>query len=131
MDGSFRGGGGHGLNVLGGPLAVCSEDPVTGFYRTGCCDTGPEDVGVHTVCVVMTDDFLTFSRDEGNDLMTPRPEFGFQGLNAGDRWCLCAGRWKEAFDAGMAPQVVLASTNIVTLQLVSLDDLKLKAIDLE
>ena len=129
MDGSYSGGGGQQLNVLGRPLALCSEDPVTGFYRTGCCETGPGDIGVHTVCAVMTDDFLIFSRDAGNDLMTPRPEYGFQGLKAGDQWCLCAGRWKEAFDAGKAPLVKLAATNIVTLQVVALDDLKSKAID--
>ena len=129
MDGSYSGGGGQQLNVLGRSLALCSEDPVTGFYRTGCCETGPGDIGVHTVCAVMTEDFLIFSRDAGNDLMTPRPEFGFQGLKAGDQWCLCAGRWKEAFDAGKAPLVKLAATNIVTLQVVTLDDLKSKAID--
>ena len=130
MDGGFGGGNGRQRNVLGGVLGVCSEDPVTGFYRTGCCETGPGDVGLHTVCSIMTEDFLLFSRAAGNDLMTPRPEFGFAGLKAGDQWCLCAGRWKEAFDAGVAPNVVLAATNIITLQVVSLDDLKSKALDL-
>ena len=95
MDGGFSGGG-RQRNVLGGALALCSEDPVTGFYRTGCCETGPQDHGVHTVCAVMTDDFLAFSKSRGNDLSTPRPEFGFAGLKAGDRWCLCAARWREA-----------------------------------
>ena len=129
MDGGFGGGGGRQLNVLGTPLGMCSEDPMTGFYRTGCCETGPGDMGLHTVCAVMTDEFLTFSRSMGNDLSTPRPEFGFAGLKAGDQWCLCAGRWKEAFDAGKAPFVRLSSTNIVTLQVVGLDDLKSKALD--
>ena len=129
MDGGFGGGGRSQRNVLGGPLGICSENPVTGYYRTGCCETGPGDFGLHTVCAIMTDEFLNFSRNAGNDLMTPRPEFGFAGLKAGDQWCLCAGRWKEAFEAGKAPQVVLASTNIITLQVVSLDDLKSKAID--
>ena len=129
MDGGF-GGGGRQRNVLGGALALCSEDPVTGFYRTGCCETGPHDHGVHTVCAVMTDDFLTFSKSRGNDLSTPHPEFGFAGLKAGDRWCLCAARWREAYEAEMAPHVVLAATNIATLRIVDLDALKSMAIDL-
>jgi uncharacterized protein (DUF2237 family) len=129
MDGGFGGGGGRQRNVLGGVLGMCSEDPVTGFYRTGCCETGPGDLGLHTVCVVMTEEFLAFSQAAGNDLSTPRPEYGFHGLKAGDQWCLCASRWKEAFEEGKAPQVVLASTNVITLQVVSLDDLKSKAID--
>ena len=129
MDGGF-GGDGRQRNVLGGTLALCSEDPVTGFYRTGCCETGPQDHGVHTVCAVMTDEFLKFSQSRGNDLSTPRPEFGFAGLRAGDRWCLCAARWLEAFQADRAPDVVLAATNIATLRIVPLEALKTKAIDL-
>lgn len=129
MDGGF-GGDGRQRNVLGGTLALCSEDPVTGFYRTGCCETGPQDHGVHTVCAVMTDEFLKFSQSRGNDLSTPRPEFGFAGLRAGDRWCLCAARWLEAYQAERAPDVVLAATNIATLRIVPLEALKTKAIDL-
>ena len=129
MDGGF-GGDGRQRNVLGGTLALCSEEPVTGFYRTGCCETGPQDHGVHTVCAVMTDEFLKFSQSRGNDLSTPRPEFGFAGLRAGDRWCLCAARWLEAFQADRAPDVVLAATNIATLRIVPLEALKSKAIDL-
>lgn len=131
---AFResGGGGGGAaqkNVLGGPLALCSDDPVTGFFRTGCCHTGPQDAGVHTVCAIMTDAFLAFSKSRGNDLSTPRPEFGFAGLKAGDRWCLCAARWKEAYDAGEAPQLVLAATHERTLAIVPLDALKAHAVD--
>ena len=111
-------------NVLGGELLSCSLDPVTGFYRNGCCETGPEDMGLHTVCAVMTDDFLAFSRSMGNDLSTPRPEYGFSGLKAGDRWCLCAPRWKEALDAGMAPKLVLEATHEETLAIVPLGVLK-------
>ena len=93
-------------NVLGSPLRGCSNDPLTGFYRDGCCNTGPEDHGVHTVCAQMTAEFLAFSRARGNDLSTPRPAFGFPGLSPGDRWCLCAARWKEAHEAGAAPRVL-------------------------
>src|SRR5688500_10074691 len=104
-------------NVLGGPLETCSSPsgPRTGFYRTGCCETGPDDVGRHTVCVVMTAAFLEVSAALGNDLSTPHPEWGFPGLRPGDRWCLCAARWKQALDAGAAPQVVLTATNEATL----------------
>lgn len=116
-------------NVLGGDLQPCSFDPVTGFYRDGCCNTGAEDVGVHTVCVVLTDEFLAFSKSVGNDLSTPRPEFGFAGLHAGDQWCLCAGRWQEAFEAGAAPQVVLAATHLQTLEWAGLADLRAHAVD--
>lgn len=116
------------LNVLGGELEPCSADPLTGFYRDGCCNTGADDLGVHTVCAVMTDEFLAFSRAAGNDLSTPAPQFGFAGLQAGDRWCLCAPRWQEAFEAGQAPQVVLASTHILTLEWCRLDDLKAHAV---
>jgi len=112
------------LNVLGGPLASCSDDPVTGFFRNGCCDTGHDDIGLHTVCAVMTDAFLVFSRMQGNDLSTPHPESGFPGLHAGDRWCLCVGRWREALAAGVAPPVVLAATHEETLAVVTLDDLE-------
>lgn len=111
-------------NVLGQELVPCSLDPVTGFFRNGCCETGPHDVGLHTVCAVMTAEFLEFSKRAGNDLSTPRPEFGFDGLKPGDQWCLCAPRWKEALDAGAAPQVVLASTHEETLAIVPLGVLK-------
>ena len=112
------------INVLGGVLTPCSTRPVTGFYRDGCCNTGAEDLGLHTVCVVLTAEFLTFSKSRGNDLSTPMPQYGFPGLNPGDRWCLCASRWKEAYDANTAPQVVLEATHAVTLQVVSLAALK-------
>ena len=117
-------------NVFGEPLVSCSERPLTGFYRTGCCHTAPEDLGLHTVCVEVTAEFLAFSKARGNDLSTPRPEFGFPGLEPGDRWCLCAARWREAFEAGRAPRVILAATHEATLDLVGLDDLKRYAIDL-
>ena len=117
-------------NVLGGELKSCSEDPVTGFFRNGCCETGPHDVGMHTVCAVMTAEFLAFSKRVGNDLSTPRPDFGFDGLKPGDRWCLCAPRWKEALDAGAAPQVVLESTHEETLAIVPLGVLKDYAVKL-
>jgi hypothetical protein len=112
------------LNVLGGELEPCGLDPVTGFFRNGCCETGPEDTGMHTVCAVMTAEFLAFSAMVGNDLSTPRPEFGFEGLKPGDRWCLCAPRWKEALDAGAAPQLVLEATHEETLAIVPLGVLK-------
>ncbi|WP_439614326.1 DUF2237 family protein [Reyranella sp.] len=112
------------INVLGGVLKPCSTRPVTGFYRDGCCNTGAEDLGLHTVCVVLTAEFLTFSKSRGNDLSTPMPQYGFPGLNPGDRWCLCASRWKEAYDANAAPQVVLEATHAVTLKVVSLAALK-------
>ncbi|MGE0613686.1 MAG: DUF2237 family protein [Hyphomicrobiales bacterium] len=117
-------------NVFGEPLALCSIRPMTGFYRTGCCHTGPDDAGLHTVCVEVTADFLAFSKSRGNDLSTPQPDFGFPGLKPGDRWCLCAERWKEALDAGMQPRVVLAATHEATLDVVDLDDLKRAALDL-
>lgn len=122
-----RGGGSDrtpSINVLGGILQPCSSEPVTGFYRDGCCNTGRSDHGLHTVCAVMTTEFLAFSKAAGNDLSTPMPQYGFEGLKPGDRWCLCAARWKEAFDNDAAPTVVLESTHAVTLQVVSLDDLK-------
>lgn len=114
-------------NVLGTELIPCSLDPLTGFYRNGCCDTGSEDVGVHTVCVVVTDQFLEFSSSVGNDLSTPMPEYGFAGLSAGDRWCLCASRWTEALDAGAAPQVVLEATHARTVEWADLGDLRAHA----
>jgi hypothetical protein len=117
-------------NVFGEPIASCSDAPVTGFYRNGCCDTGPEDVGSHTVCAIMTDEFLAYTKSAGNDLSTPIPAYGFPGLKAGDRWCLCAARWKQAFDAGAAPRVVLSATNEAALETVPLEDLKRYAIDL-
>lgn len=116
------------LNVLGGPLASCSTAPLTGFYRDGCCNTGPEDRGLHVVCAVMTVGFLAFSRDRGNDLSTPRPEYRFPGLKPGDRWCLCAARWREAEEAGLAPPVVLEATHEATLAIVPLDRLMVHAV---
>lgn len=117
------------MNVLGDELIPCSTDPMTGFYRDGCCATGPEDDGVHVVCAQVTDEFLAFSRLAGNDLSTPRPEFGFPGLVDGDRWCLCASRWAEALDAGVAPPVILRATHARVLDWVDLDDLKRHALD--
>ena len=117
-------------NVLGGVLASCSEDPVTGFFRNGRCDTGPADLGSHTVCAVMTAEFLAFSRSRGNDLSTPMPQYGFAGLQPGDRWCLCAPRWQEALDAGHAPGVVLAATHEGALRYCGIEDLRRFAVDL-
>jgi len=111
-------------NVLGGRLQTCSLDPLTGYTRTGCCETGPGDIGSHTVCAVVTDAFLAFSRSRGNDLSTPRPDFAFPGLQPGDRWCLCAPRWQEALLAGMAPYVVLEATHMGALLHCDLTDLK-------
>lgn len=108
------------VNVLGGPLESCSTAPLTGFFRNGCCDTGPSDQGMHTVCAVMTAEFLALSKYLGNDLSTPRPEYGFAGLKPGDRWCLCAGRFLQAHDEGAAPNVNLAATHKRTLDLVPL-----------
>lgn len=116
-------------NVLGGDLDTCSTDPMTGWYRDGCCDTGAGDVGVHTVCAVVTDDFLEFSASRGNDLSTPRPEHGFPGLVDGDSWCLCAPRWQEALQAGAAPSVVLEATHAQTLEWCSLADLRAHAVE--
>jgi uncharacterized protein (DUF2237 family) len=127
-----NGGGppGSPRNVLGDRLEICSMSPMTGFYRDGCCDTGREDVGSHTVCAVMTAAFLEFSRSCGNDLSTPMPEYGFAGLEPGDRWCLCAPRWQEALEAGQAPRVVLRATHEGALEYCSLADLKRLAVDL-
>jgi uncharacterized protein (DUF2237 family) len=110
-------------NVVGGELLPCSAEPLTGFYRDGCCATGPEDPGSHTVCAVMTAEFLAFSASVGNDLSTPRPAWGFPGLTPGDRWCVCASRWLEAFEAGCAPGVVLAATHARALDVVPIDAL--------
>lgn len=118
------------INVLGEPLEDCGTDPVTGFFRDGCCNTGPEDVGSHTVCAVVTDEFLAFSRSRGNDLSTPRPEFGFPGLRTGDGWCLCAARWREALEAGCAPRVRLKATHRAALDICDLADLKRHSVDL-
>src|SRR5215475_2473951 len=117
-------------NVLGDRLEVCSINPMTGFFRDGCCDTEQEDVGSHTVCAVMTAAFLAFSKSCGNDLSTPVPEFGFRGLKHGDRWCLCAPRWQEALEAGQAPRVVLRATHEGALDYCTLADLKRFAVDL-
>jgi uncharacterized protein len=116
------------LNVLGGALEECGTDPMTGFFRDGCCSTRPEDIGSHTVCAVMTEDFLAFSRAAGNDLSTPRPEWGFEGLQPGDRWCLCAARWLEAHEAGQAPEVVLGATHIRALEIVPIEALTARAV---
>jgi len=116
-------------NVLNTPLQTCSVDPMTGFYRTGCCDTGGGDAGVHVVCAEMTAEFLAFSASRGNDLSTPFPQFGFPGLQPGDRWCLCAERWQEALEAGVAPPVFLEGTHMSALEFVSLDDLKAHAVE--
>ena len=117
------------VNVLGGVLETCSTAPVTGFFRNGCCDTGPMDRGLHTVCALMTDDFLAMSKYLGNDLSTPRPEFGFAGLKAGDQWCLCAARFLQAHEEGAAPRVRLAATHIRTLDIVPLSILRQYAVD--
>lgn len=116
-------------NVLGGVLEPCSTVPLTGFFRDGCCNTSAEDVGSHTVCAVMTKEFLAFSKATGNDLSTPRPEYGFPGLKPGDRWCLCAPRWQEALEAGQAPRVVLRATEREALEWCALEDLQANAVD--
>ncbi len=114
-------------NVLGQPLRSCSDNPVTGFFRDGCCNTGPSDRGRHVICARVTEAFLTYSAEQGNELRRPVPAAGFAGLEPGDRWCLCAARWKEALDAGVAPPVDLAATHESALEVVSLDDLLLHA----
>ena len=116
-------------NVLGGPIECCCTQPLTGYYRDGYCRTGPGDVGLHTVCVEVTDDFLAFSKARGNDLSTPIPEFDFPGLVSGDKWCLCVTRWQEALSAGLAPRVCLAASHISVLEFVDLEDLKEYALD--
>ena len=119
------------INVLGGPLEGCSDRPLTGFFRNGCCDTGPYDTGLHTVCALMTDEFLALSKYLGNDLSTPRPEYGFAGLKAGDQWCLCAARFYQAHEEGAAPALRLRSTHIRTLDIVPLEILRKYAVDLD
>jgi uncharacterized protein (DUF2237 family) len=116
-------------NVLGGKLETCSIAPMTGFYRDGCCNTGAGDSGLHGVCAEMTDAFLRYTQAQGNDLRTPRPVYNFPGLNPGDRWCLCASRWREAYDDGVAPKVVLEATHEAVLQIVPLEQLKAHALD--
>lgn len=116
-------------SLLGTPLTPCSTAPLTGFFRDGCCNTSAQDRGSHTVCVVLTEDFLTFSKAVGNDLSTPRPEYGFEGLRPGQQWCLCASRWFEALKAGVPPAVVLAGTNVKALEIVPREALFLHAID--
>jgi uncharacterized protein (DUF2237 family) len=118
------------LNVFGEPLESCSDNPLTGFFRDGCCNTSDDDVGSHTVCVQVTQEFLEFSRFRGNDLSTPHPEFGFPGLSPGDRWCLCAARWREAHEAGMAPRVYLRATHQLALEIVPLSLMRSFAADL-
>jgi uncharacterized protein (DUF2237 family) len=119
-----------GKNVLGEPLELCSESPRTGFTRSGSCETGPQDLGSHTVCARVTREFLEYSREQGNDLITPVPEFDFPGLKPGDCWCLCAARWREAFEAGCAPRVMLRATHEKALEVCALADLKRHAADL-
>ena len=119
----------HSINVLGEKLELCSTDPVTGFFRNGCCDTSTSDRGSHTVCVVMTAEFLAFSKARGNDLSTPRPEFGFEGVQPGDQWCLCAARFLEAYEAGRAPRVKLIATHKGALEIVPLDYLREHALE--
>ena len=116
-------------NVLGTELVACSTEPMTGFYRDGCCRTGADDVGLHVVCALVTREFLDYSREQGNDLVTPRPEFLFDGLKPGDRWCLCAARWYEAMAAGVAPPVILEATHISALEFLSMADLQRHAVE--
>jgi uncharacterized protein len=117
------------MNVIGGELEPCGTDPVTGFYRDGCCTTGPEDLGSHTVCAVVTAQFLEHQREVGNDLSTPIPAYGFAGLEPGDRWCVVAARWLQAYEAGVAPPVVLAATDARALDIIPLDALREHAVD--
>lgn len=121
----------NGKNVLGGPLQVCGTHPMTGFFRDGCCKTGPHDQGRHVVCAQVTAEFLAFSRDQGNDLITPAPQYAFPGLKPGDRWCLCASRWRDAFQAGAAPRVFLHATHEKALTLIPLEELLQHAADLD
>jgi uncharacterized protein len=115
-------------NVLGRPLQTCSTDPMTGFYRDGCCNTGAGDSGIHVICARVTAEFLKFSKSRGNDLTTPMPQYLFPGLKPGDQWCLCAERWKEAYDAGVAPDVVLEATHISALEFATLEELQAHAV---
>ena len=119
----------EGTSVLGAPLLPCSVAPLTGFFRDGCCNTGPDDHGLHVLCAEVTAEFLAFSKARGNDLSTPRPELGFEGLKPGDRWCLCAARWQESLEAGVAPPVLLEATHVAALQVVRLEDLRAQALD--
>ena len=130
LDSTGGGGRRNGTNVLGGVLEPCSISPMTGFFRDGCCNTSRQDIGSHTVCAVMTVEFLAFSKSAGNDLSTPMPQYGFAGLKPGDRWCLCAPRWQEALDGGAAPRVVLRATEAGALDHCKLEDLKRFAVDL-
>ncbi|WP_437205180.1 DUF2237 family protein [Planctomicrobium sp. SH664] len=118
-------------NVLGKPLQSCSFNPMTGWFRNGCCETGPGDFGIHVVCCQVTEEFLAFSKKAGNDLTTPIPEYEFPGLKPGDRWCLCAERYKEAYDAGVAPGVVLAATHMSAIEFATLEELREHAVDLD
>jgi len=111
------------LNVFGKKIELCSTNPMTGFYRNGCCETGPNDYGTHTVCAIVTDEFLRFSKERGNDLSTENPEYNFKGLKNGDKWCLCVSRWIEAHEAGCAPKIILESTNIKTLEYITFEEL--------
>lgn len=118
----------NAANVFGDPMITCSTEPMTGFFRDGCCNTGPQDTGMHLVCAEVTADFLEFSKAAGNDLSTPMPQYGFAGLNPGDRWCLCVTRWKDALEAGMAPKVVLEACHLSTLEWVTLAELQAHAV---
>ena len=117
-------------NVLGEPLEICGQDPITGYYRDGSCSTDETDYGSHTVCASVTNEFLEYSRNKGNDLITPRPELKFPGLKEGDKWCLCAARWLEALDDDVAPPILIKSTNILALEIIDIDILKKYSVDL-
>ena len=117
------------MNIYGRPLELCSQDPLTGFFRNGCCDTDNHDRGLHTVCVILTDEFLKFSLEVGNDLSTPRPEFDFPGLKPGQKWCLCANRWLEAYESGVAPPIITESTNIKTLDIIDFETIALYSLN--
>lgn len=117
------------MNIHGRPLELCSQDPLTGFFRNGCCDTDNHDRGLHTVCVILTDEFLKFSLEVGNDLSTARPEFDFPGLKPGQKWCLCANRWLEAYEGGVAPPIITESTNIKTLDIIDFETIALYSLN--
>ena len=121
----------NSINVFGEVLETCSEAPMTGFYRDGCCNTSDTDLGSHTVCVLLTDEFLQFSKQQGNDLITPQPQYDFPGLKAGQRWCLCASRWLQAYSAGCAPRVYLRRTHLRALEIVPMEQLRKLAVDLD
>ncbi len=118
------------LNIFNEPLEACSFDPVTGFFRSGCCETSEQDTGSHTVCAIMTEEFLKFSKSKGNDLSTPVPAFGFPGLNSGDRWCLCAARWLEAYEAGSAPSIIARATHRRALEIIPMEAMKEFSLDI-